>query len=308
MDNRQLNIPKLKPGATIGIAAPAGQISDHSRFDAGLRILHEMGFQVKYPRNLWTGTSYLSDTDTNRADEFNRLWADPEIDAILALRGGYGCLRMVNGIDCSQILRTPKPFIGFSDLTILHTYLNYTTGLVTLHGPVLTSLIDCTQEALERFVHCLKGSWQHHITSKKIEILRGGANTKGTLTGGNLTSLLTTLGTPFEFDWKKKVVVLEDTNEPLYRIDRMLTQLYYSGKFEGVAAILLGDFSLSHHSDAIDKMRHHESIWARMLELTDRQNTIIWGNVPTGHCPDNLTLPMGARAYVDNAKAKLTFV
>ncbi len=303
----KLHAPPLKPGDTIGIAAPAGQISDHARFESGLKILHEMGFHVKYPRNLWPGAGYLSDTDTNRTEEFNRLWIDTEVQAILALRGGYGCLRILNEIDLKHIQRNPKLFIGFSDLTLIHQHINSRAGLVTLHGPVLTSLTDCTRQALERFFYCLKGNWNHHIQSKEIEILRGGDDVTGTLTGGNLSTLLTTLGTPFEFDWKGKVVVLEDTNEPLYRIDRMLTQLYYCGKFEGVAAILLGDFSHSHHTDTIDKIRHHESIWRRVLEVTAQQATTVWGNFPSGHCPENITLPMGAQSLVDSRSAQIHF-
>ncbi len=307
MKTKELIFPSLNTGDTIGIAAPAGRITDHSRFEAGLHILHRMGFEVKYPRDLWPGSGYLSDSDENRGEELNRLFADPEVKAILALRGGYGCLRMLNRIDCKQIRRTPKPFLGFSDITLLHSYLYSQTGLVTFHGPVLTSLVDCTQESLERFYYCLKGSWNRNITPKNLEILRGGDEVSGSLTGGNLSTLMTTLGTPFEFNWHDKIVVLEDTNEPLYRLDRMLTQLYYCGKFEGVRAILLGDFSLPNHVDTLEKLRHHETIWHRVLKLTDNQKTTIWGNFPIGHCPRNLTLPLGAQVRIDNSRAKVSF-
>ncbi len=305
---KKLLAPPLNPGDTIGIAAPAGQISDSSRFDSGLKILHDLGFCVKYPRNLWPGTGYLSDTDENRIAEFNRLWGDPEVKAILALRGGYGCLRMVKGIDLKHILHNPKLFIGFSDLTVLHNHINANTGLVTLHGPVLTSLTDCSRDALERFYHCLTGNWDHNIIPEKLEILRGGVEAQGSLTGGNLSTLITVLGTRFDCDWKGKIVVLEDTNEPLYRIDRMLTQLYYAGKFQDVKAILLGDFSHVSHMDGIDRLRHHEVIWNRMLELTEQQQTVVWGNFPTGHCPNNITLPMGTVALLDSNKPQLRFL
>ncbi len=300
--------PPLSPGDTIGIAAPAGQIYDISRFESGLKILHDMGFSVKYPRNLWPGNGYLADTDENRTMEFNRLWGEPEVKAILALRGGYGCLRMVKGIDLQHILRNPKLFIGFSDLTVLHNHITTKTGLVTLHGPVLTSLTDCSKDSLERFYHCLTGNWDHNITPEKIEILRGGEETQGILAGGNLSTLVTTLGTIFDCDWKGKIVVLEDTNEPLYRIDRMLTQLFYAGKFQDVKGILLGDFSHASHLDGIDRLRHHEVIWNRMLELTDHQQTVVWGNFPTGHCPNNITLPIGTTTLLDSRKPQLCFL
>ena len=299
--------PALQQGDTIGIIAPAGNISDSRRFDTGVRILKEMGFEVKFPRDLWAGEGYLSAKDNERAREFNSLWSDPEVHGIMSLRGGFGCLRMLQGIDLKAVKATPKPFVGFSDITVLHSYLLQNLNLTTFHGPVLTSLMDCTRDALERFYNCLLGKWDRQLPLSNIEILRGGKTAHGPLTGGNLSSIMTLLGTPFDQSWERKIVFLEDINEPLYKIDRMFTQLYHAGKFNGVNAILLGDFTNSAISDPIDQLRHYEWIWTRILELTNSRKTVVWGNFPSGHFSNNMTLPYGAKTTIDSSKCSLTF-
>jgi muramoyltetrapeptide carboxypeptidase len=265
-----------------------------------------MGFQVRFPHSLWPGSGYLADTDASRADEFNRTWADPEVHAVMAARGGYGCLRILDRIDLQQVRQMPKLLIGFSDLTVLHTFLQQETGLISLHGPVVTSLADSTNPARERFQQCLLGHWKDTIVWK-MEELRGGNSCRGILSGGNLSSIVSLLGTPFAPLWKDKIVFLEDNNEPFYRIDRMLTQLFYAGKFKDVAGLILGDFSISNHREPHDKIRHHKSVWQRVLEVTAESCIPVWGGFPTGHCSDNLTLPIGATAIMESDSYTLKF-
>ena len=300
--------PPLKPGDTIGIVAPSGQLLDRQRFESGVKVLQDIGFKVRFPQSLWPGSGYLADSDANRAEEFNRNWADPEISAVMAVRGGYGCLRILDRIDMGLIRQIPKLFIGFSDITVLHAFLERETGLISLHGPVLTSLAGSGKPARERFHHCLLGNWHNSITWKTMEILRGGRARQGILTGGNLSSIVSLLGTPFAPLWKDKIVFLEDTNEPLYRIDRMLTQLFYAGCLKDIAGLILGDFSISNNQEPLEKLRHHETIWQRTLELTDQIDVPVWGGFPAGHCSDNLTLPIGARAVMDSDTGTLRFI
>lgn len=305
--NRIIAAP-LQTGDTVGIIAPAGKIAEIERFQEGIKILKEMGFNVKFPRELWPGDGYLSATDIERGKEFNQLWRDPEVKALLSLRGGFGCLRMLGEVDLKTVKNNPKYFIGFSDITILHTFLTSQADIITLHGPVLTSLVDCTKDALERFHLCLRGKWNHGIAGHGMEILRGKKNkVYGSLTGGNLSSLVTLLGTPFDQSWTGKIVVLEDINEPLYRIDRMLTQLSYAGRLTEASAILIGDFSHQTLIDPIDKLRHHECIWKRILELTHKEQTAVWANFPSGHFSNNMTLPMGAETELDHCTAHVRF-
>lgn len=299
--------PSIAPGDTIGIVAPSGQIHDRQRFEAGVRVLQELGFVVKFPRNLWPGAGYFADTDKNRVEEFSKMWADQEIKAVMAARGGFGCLRILEKIDLTLIKRTPKLFIGFSDITVLQTYLQQETGLMGLHGPVLTSLASSSRPAIERFYHSLTGKWKNSLSWKNIEVLRGVDSCEGILAGGNLSSIASLLGTPFQPKWQGKIVFLEDTGEPLYRIDRMLTQLLHAGMFQNISGLILGDFSIGNEQDVLTKIRNHEGVWQRVLELTFSTGIPVWGGFPTGHCSDNLCLPIGARALMDSSKAILHF-
>jgi muramoyltetrapeptide carboxypeptidase len=301
-------VPKpLKAGDCIGIIAPAGQIAETDRLEQGIAILKEMGFEVKIPRQLLPGTGYLADTDSNRALEFHKMWADDDVSALLALRGGFGCLRMLPFLDLEELRKQQKMLIGFSDLTILHTMLHQNLDLLSLHGPMLTTLSSCTRESLERFHACLTGNWNKTIHSRSIEVLRGGGPVTGRLVGGNLSSLISILSTPFHPDFAETILFLEDVGEPLYRLDRMFSQLSQSGILQAPAAILLGDFSPSKEMDRLESIRFHEEIWTRVLELTEAVSIPVWGDFPVGHGANNLTLAHGSMATADSYSASLSF-
>jgi len=308
MQKQQSIKPKpLKRGDCIGIIAPAGQIQKTEPLDQGIAILHEMGFKVKLPRNLWPGTGYLADTDSNRAHEFHKMLADEDVSALLALRGGFGCLRLLPLLDLEEIKKHPKPVIGFSDLTILHTLLFQKCGLISFHGPVLTSLSSCTTTGLERFHASLTGKWDKPLQFKSVEILRGGDLVTGPLVGGNLSTITSILSTPLQPDFTDSILFLEDIGEPLYKLDRMFSQLSQSGLLTQASAIFLGDFSPSPEMDSLESIRFHEEIWTRVLELTVNTNMPVWGNFPIGHCSSNFTLPHGSLANADSCQAMLSF-
>ena len=297
----------LKKGDTVGIIAPAGQLQDKTRFMRGVGILHEMGFLVKFPRDLWPGHEYLADSDESRGYEFNQLFRDEDIKCLISMRGGYGCLRMLDKIDLASVACNPKPLVGFSDITILQNYLYEQTGLVSFHGPVVTSLSMATEETLEHFYYCLTNIRPPSIESKNIEVLRSGPDISAPLVGGNLASLVTLLGTRYDFSWDNKIIFLEDINEPPYKIDRMLTQLKLADKLDNIAGLILGDFSISTSQNETENLCYRELVWNRVLELTPNHSVPIWGNFPSGHCPRNLTFPLGAVAEMNRRKTRLIF-
>ncbi len=299
--------PALKKGDTVAIVAPAGQLSSARLFNQGVEILQQMGFRVVFPGKLWPGETYLADSDRNRGSEFNTLLCNPDIQGLISLRGGFGCLRMIDRIDLKQIQKTPKIIAGFSDITILQNFLIHRTGLVAMHGPVLTSLATSTDSALKRYFQCLSGNWLAEIDTSGIEVLQISGTATAPLIGGNLASLVTLLGTPYDFKWDGKIVVLEDTNEPLYRIDRMLTQLSLAGKFTRLSGLILGDFSCSSIISELEKRRYIESIWDIVTGICKQKDFPIWGNFPIGHCPENLTLPLGSFAKMDSENKRLLF-
>ena len=304
MKNKSIIPPPLKTGSIIGIIAPSGNLSCRNSFEKGIRILHELGFRTRFPRSLWPGADYLSDTDTNRLRELRALWNDSEIDGIMAARGGYGCLRIVGSLSGDDFRSSPKRFIGFSDITLLHHTLNCDHGLVTLHGPVVTSLDRLSRKSLLHFRETLLHPIENWSFKSDVEILKGSGTGRGIATGGNLSTIVSTLGTAQQPVWKNKIVFLEDTGESRYRVDRMLTQLKLSGLLDDPAAIVLGDFSHGLGLDEIGTMRHHEFIWNRVLELTAK-STAVWANFPMGHADNNMTIPFGLEMIFDNSRGAL---
>ncbi len=127
--------PCLNPGDVIGVAAPAGYLMEYDRYLQGCTVLRDMGFQIHEPEKRWPGYGYLADTDKARAEELHSLWRNPRVKAIFALRGGFGCLRLLSLLDLEVVRKHPKLLIGFSDISVLLNYLVDTTGTVCLHGP-----------------------------------------------------------------------------------------------------------------------------------------------------------------------------
>ncbi len=298
--------PPLTAGDTIAVIAPAGNIQDRQRYRDGCSILRDMGFTLRDLEKEWPGSGFLSDSDHLRAREFMSAWCSPDVKAVFTLRGGYGSLRIVDLLDMNMISKHPKFIIGFSDITILLNHIAHHTGIICLHGPVISSLASCDKKSIERLYHCLTGNWDVQL-SEKIEIIRAAPVASGTLMGGNLSSLVTLQGTGLDVDYRDSILVLEDVNEPLYRIDRLLTQFSLGGKFSGVKGIILGDFADSTNLDRNEQDRIHEFVWQRVNELVPNPATPIWGRFPIGHNRKNITIPIGARCTMDSSRALLCF-
>lgn len=293
--------PPLRRGDCIGLFSPAGPVRDKNRVAAGIRLLHELGFKTRQLRNTREQHDYLAATDRSRADEFHTLWADDDIRALMAVRGGYGCLRIIDSLDFALLRARPKHLIGFSDITVLLNTISERSGLVTIHGPVVTSLIDCDRESLRAFISLLAGDLREYPFSRQAEVLRPGKSS-GILRGGNLATLVHLLGTPWETSWEGALLFLEDTGEPMYKIDRMITQLSLGGRLDNLAGLILGTFD---GSDAADRNSLQEQVWSRVLELTARKGYPVLGGFPAGHLEMNYPLPIGAAATLDTGSGCL---
>ena len=217
------------------------------------------------------------------------LYKDPEVKAILACRGGYGCLRLLPLLDYGLFHQLPaKAIIGFSDITALLNTISSRSGLVTFHGPNLTTLTSCNRDSQQRFIQTLSHPERFSL-HQQGEILQGG-NASGPLVGGNLATLVHLLATDFAPDWSGKIVLLEDVGEAPYRIDRLLTQLALSGKLDEAAGVLLGSFT---------NCGNEEMIWQRVQELLP-ESTPLWAGLPIGHGEENWTIPIGAPMRMDS--------
>lgn len=297
--------PRLQRGDTIGLFCPAGPVRDQDRLRNGMQRIRDLGFATIVQGPTTAASGYLAGTDEQRAANLHALWQNEQVKAIWAIRGGFGCLRLLDHIDWELMRRHPKLLIGFSDVTLLLQGLINRANQVAIHGPVVTSFAGSSnQDALTLFA-LLTGTLPERIPMPKLEILRNNTG-KGRLIGGNLATLTHSLGTPWDYSWDGCILVLEDTNEPMYRLDRMLTQLALAGKLQRLAGLLLGDFDLSGGDSPAD-WRLQEEVWQRALDLAGPHYPI-WANAPIGHGNRNQALPLGMEAVMDSASGALVLI
>lgn len=287
---------RLRPGDAIGIVAPSSPFDRH-RFDQGIRWLKSAGYRAIIPQGLFDGKGYLAGSDAHRADLVNRFFADGSVAAIVCARGGYGAMRVLPFLDFDAIRNHPKIIVGFSDITALLNTISAQTGMVTFHGPNVTTLGDRDSVTRESFVRLLTGEDPIQMAVQKGATIFGG-RAAGVLIGGNLTTLCHLVGTPFEPDYRDCILLLEDRGEAPYRLDRMLVQMKLAGCFDHLAGIVLGSFEqCGTPGAALDVFR-------RMFK--DVAIPVL-GGLDVGHGMTNLTLPIGLAANLDADLKTLTF-
>lgn len=278
----------LTDGHLIGIAAPAGPFP-LDRFQQGLARLTSLGFRTKIPDQVFDRNGFLAGSDRDRAQTFNDLLADPEVGMIVAARGGYGVMRILDRIDYSLVRAHPKIIVGFSDLTALLLSITDRTGLVTYHGPVVTHLTDLDEKSIQQFRDTITGRNVFPLSLTGTEILVPG-QAKGPLIGGNLTILVHMLAADRLPDLEGAVLFLEDVEEAPYRIDRMMTTFRLAGILDKVAGIILGEFKGCGTRDELYRIM--DSFLARL-------DIPVVLDFPIGHGKRNLTLPVGAEMILD---------
>ena len=242
-----MTIPKpLTPGDRIALITPSGAVLPE-RIIPAIKAVEALGFEVVPGAGIAGRRRYLAGDDMTRARDINSMFARADIKGILAMRGGYGASRLLGLLDYAMISRNPKFFGGYSDITTLHTVFNQRCGFVTFHTPMAAAELrnGADNYTLEMFMNAAAGRFKgvfENPPGRPIKILRNGY-CEGRLTGGNLTSIAAGLGTPYEIDTRGKLLLLEDVNEPPYKIDRMLTQLRLSGKLDDAVGAAFGYFN-----------------------------------------------------------------
>jgi muramoyltetrapeptide carboxypeptidase len=288
---------RLPAGGTIGIAAPAGVV-DPERLAAGEASLRAAGFEIRRRDDLLARDDYLAGNDARRAAELMELVDDPSVHAIVCARGGFGSLRMVSRLDAGRVRAARKPLVGYSDATTLLLWQLRCAGLVGFHGPMLERDGGMDPQGLGVLVELLTRDASAPL------VLQGdagsGGRAEGTLVGGNLTTLMATMGTPWEIETEGAILVFEEVSEPPYRIDRMLHQLLAAGKLDGVVGIGVGHLvgcepALSTSGSALDKVRAVGALLGVPLVT----------GLPTGHAAPNLPWPMGVRGVIDAERARI---
>jgi muramoyltetrapeptide carboxypeptidase len=298
--------PRLEFGDVVGIVAPASPPSDLKDLDDHVAALIKLGFQPKLAPNVRQRLGFLAGTDQQRADDLMTMFADPEVKAIFCARGGYGAGRLLHLLDYDFIRRHPKILVGFSDITSLHCALLTRARMVSFHGPTLNTSL--TSDDPPTFV--LRSLWKtimtpaaagsicDDYTQKTISILHGGV-AHGRLVGGNLSVLVTTLGTPYQPPFKDNILFFEDVDEDPYSFDRMLTHLLNMGVLQQVAGVAVG---LNRYTKTPEekKLNEYEQTTPEVLaeHLKPLGIPVVTG-LPFGHVHFNATLPVGVQATLD---------
>jgi len=288
-----LRAPRLRVGDRVAVVAPAGPVLPE-RLEAGLSVLRSWGLDVVLGEHVVGGDrrwEYLAAEDAARAGDLMRAWCDPDVSALVCARGGYGVHRMVDLLDWPALAKAgPKVLVGFSDVTALHQAFAAHLGMSTVHGPVVTSLGAGDDESRERLRSLLLDPVPGlSITPTAARTVVGG-QADGVLVGGNLALVAAEAGTPNRMPAAGSIAVLEDVDEPAYRLDRLLTQLLRSGWFDQVHGIVLGDFTGGVTTETLDDLAR------------DRLGALgvpVVAGAAFGHAARNLAFPLGVRAHLD---------
>jgi muramoyltetrapeptide carboxypeptidase len=298
--------PRLRPGDTIGLIEPASNSDE----DESLTIVEEtitaMGLKPKRAPNLLAKYGYLAGEDKARASDVNAMFADPQVRAIFAVRGGWGCARMLPYLDFGLIRKNPKMLLGFSDITALHLAIAAKGGAITLHGPnggsrwgklsvghLKTIAFDAQAPLLENPV-----ATEDRLVQRngRIRTLRGG-KARGPLLGGNLTIVASLVGTPYMPDFKGAILFLEDVDEAEYRIDRMLTQLTAAGILGQLAGLVFGQCTdcRARNGTSFSGFTLSQVLDQHLKPL----NIPVYQGAFFGHIADQMILPVGGMAEID---------
>ncbi|MDR0842400.1 MAG: LD-carboxypeptidase [Acidobacteriota bacterium] len=293
----------LRPGDTIAIVAPAGPIASREPFDRGVATLERLGFRVRFDDRVFQSVRYLAGCDADRAEELTRAVQDPSVQAIMALRGGYGSARLIPLLDERRLRPHPKIFMGFSDLMTLHLLFNK-WGWITFHGPMAanTAFAEMTEDQTRHLVSLWTDlDYRPTLRFAETKPWASGA-AEGVLTGGCLSLVAASLGTAYEIETEGRILFLEDVGEPPYRIDRMITHLRLAGKLDAAAGILLGQFR------ACEPSQGGYAIADVLQDVLSGLAVPILADFPAGHGRDNWALPLGVRVRLDADAQTLRFL
>ncbi len=284
--------PLLAPGARVALVAPAGPVSKDGTFQTAVQQAKSFGWEPVIGDNVGARTRYLAGTDEQRLHDLNAAFRDESIDGIWCLRGGYGVMRILAGLDTAAMRSRPRAVIGFSDITALHTAVGKHADVIGYHGPhAAAHLTSFSRDSLTRAV--VQGT-DSCGTAPAARTLRSG-RAQGRLVGGNLSLLGALCGSRYAPDYDGGILIIEDVDEATYRIDRMLRQLMLTGALAKLAGIAYGQFTEEGgRANATSPSREQ-----LLRETADLAGVPTLAGIPVGHIDDQWTIPLGAMAELD---------
>lgn len=298
-----MRAPVLRPGDTVAVVSPAGP-APPQRVADGCALLASWGLAPVLGRHALDRHGYLAGTDADRAADLAAAFADPAVRAVVVTRGGYGSQRIADAVDLTGVRRDPKPLVGFSDVTALQLALWRAARLACLHGPGAAWRPERTGPAAAQSLRDALMTTDPVLVKSDpaapTAAVRAAGMARGPLLGGNLCLLAATLGTPDFPDLTGAILLLEDTDEPPYKVDRMLTQLRRAGALVGLAGVAVGQFTRCTDD------RWPIDVSAVLAEHLTGLGVPVLGGLPVGHGPDPVTVPVGVPATLDVAAGTLT--
>jgi muramoyltetrapeptide carboxypeptidase len=303
----------LESGDTVGLITPSTFVSDPDALATAERTVRYFGLKPKWGKNVRRKFGYTGGSVEERLDDLHAMFADPDVKGVFPIRGGYGSGQLLDRIDYDLIRKNPKIFVGYSDITAMHLAIQRKTGLVTFHGPVpLSGFTDYTIEHFRKalFEKQPLGTLTNPPETNELRpkhtlrTIRGG-KARGRLTGGNLSLILATMGTPFEIETRGRILFLEDVDEQPYSIDRMLTNLRLAGKLQAAAGIVFGECSDCAPRDYKPSFNSTLLLGEVLDEILGGLKAPVLSGLTFGHTPDQLTLPEGVMATLDADRGEL---
>lgn len=300
----------LKKGDKIAIISPAGSV-EPTQLEKGIEMIKSKGFEPILGGNIYTkfsnGYNYAG-TEEQRLKDINWALNDSEISAVWASRGGYGCQHLLKGLNLKEFTKNPKWYIGYSDNTVIQSYL-LKKGFASIHGQTIkTSSFGVTEESYNLLFDILKGKKPKYSLESNQFNRKG--NIEGELIGGNLALIYALLGTKYSFDFKDKILFIEDIGENFYALDRMIMSLELAGVFKKIKGLIVG--GMTNMGDEKDNKQYEESFdgFANQIiaDRISKYNFPVVFNFPNGHIKDNRPLIIGSQVKIKvNNKVKVEF-
>lgn len=295
--------PLLKRNAHIGIVAPS-KARTKEQLNQGLKTLTDMGFTYTLGESC-TSKSFLnlSGSDEVRANDINKMFSDPLVDGIICLGGGYGTPRIVDLLDYEMIQKNPKPFVGYSDITLLLNAITEKCGFITYHGPMVSgdfsyAYNDVSMKSFFDTVFDDKHVVINSLNEYDVDVINEGIS-EGMLVGGNLSLLNVLAQSEYCFDPVEKVLLIEEVHEENYRIDRMMQGLRLKGLFEGLNGVIIGGMT--------NEKTPQDGIKEVLIDFFQDKDYPVIFNLPIGHVNPRFTVPIGGKVKIDTIRKTIEF-
>jgi muramoyltetrapeptide carboxypeptidase len=297
---------RIKKGSTIGLIAPAW-IPNKERLEKGIAYLQKSGFKIKLGKYIYEKHGYFAGSDQQRLSDLHRMYADPEVLAIICARGGWGSLRILDKIDYSLIRKNPKPLIGYSDITGLQLAIWSKCQIPSLSGPFVAvemanGINPFTEKHFWGQLFNRESKYKFNFSDTSTNFLHPG-NSSGILVGGCLSLITSLLGTSYCPNYENTILFIEEVGEKPYKIDRNLAQLKQAGIFNKINGLILGNFIDCDDS----KTEHSFTVEEIFRDYFVKSNYPVIINFPYGHNGVMMSIPIGIRALIDGDKNEISF-